>query len=243
MIVEHRQGLRYHHLGIPAAERRKGEVRDSRLKLSWVPGTNNAYGVEWTRFHGDCEYPELVRNCAHVAFETATLARDLEGEHVIVEPHETAAGVVCAFIDMLGAPVKLMQIDREVAGDEAEIPVQVRGKHLTYHHTGLPCNRTFVNEVKVPRLRLAYLPGKHNRYGVEWIRFEKDNENPEIVKRIAHVAFEVDDVENAVVGEKVIYHSGWGTPGVVVAMIEVDGAPVELIQIDRRIVGDQYDPR
>ncbi|MCY3837371.1 MAG: hypothetical protein OXH09_01745 [Gammaproteobacteria bacterium] len=34
-----------------------------------------------------------------------------------------------------------------------------------------------------------------------------------------------------------------GTPGIVVAMVEVDGAPVEFIQIDRRIVGDEYDAR
>ena len=212
------------------------------MKLSCVPGTNNAYGVEWTKFHDDCDYPALVRDCAHVAFETATLDSDLEGENVIVEPHETSAGVVSAFIEVLGAPVKLMQVDSAVA-DDTPNPVQAHGKQLSYHHAGLPCNRTFPNEVRVPHLRLAYLPGKHNRYGVEWIRFEEGNENPDIVKHFAHVAFEVDDVALAVVGEKVIYHSGRGTPGIVVAMIEVDGAPVEFIELDRRIVGDQYDAR
>lgn len=233
--------MRYHHIGIPTAESRTGEIDDPGLKLSRVSGNSNAYGVEWTRFHDDCDYPTMVRECAHVAFETADLDGDLEGEHVIVEPHETSTGVVSAYIDVLGAPVRLMRIDQAVAGNDAVNPVEASGKQLSYHHTGLPCDRSFRNEIKVPHLRLAYLPGKHNRFGAEWIRFEEGNENPEIIKRIAHVAFEVDDVDQAIVGEKVIYHSGRGTPGIVVAMIDVDGAPVEFIELDRKIVGDEYD--
>ena len=233
--------MRYHHLGIPTVETRAGEIDDPGLKLSRVSGNSNAYGVEWTRFHDGCDYPKMVRDCAHVAFETANLERDLDGERVIVDPHETSPGVVSAYIDVLGAPVKLMQIDSTVAGNEVANPVAASGKRLGYHHTGLPCERSFRNEIKVPHLRLAYLPGKHNRFGVEWIRFEEGNENPEIIKRIAHVAFEVDDVDQAIIGEKVIYHSGRGTPGIVVAMIDVDGAPVECIELDRKIVGDEYD--
>ena len=55
------------------------------------------------------------------------------------------------------------------------------------------------------------------------------------------MAFEVENVEQAIAGEDVIYQSGPATPGIVVAMVEVDGAPVEFIQLDRRIVGREYD--
>jgi len=107
----------FHHLGIPSGVPRKGEIYDRRLKLWRVPGNRNAYGVEWIRFHDDCDYPELVRNCAHVAFETATLETDLRDERVVVEPHATSAGVV-AMVEVDGAPVEFIQLDRRIVGDE-----------------------------------------------------------------------------------------------------------------------------
>ena len=37
-----------------------------------------------------------------------------------------------------------MQIDRAAAGYEAANPVEASGKRLSYHHTGLPCDRSLV---------------------------------------------------------------------------------------------------
>ncbi len=233
--------LKYHHIGIPSKEKRENEIYFPHLKLSCVPGINNAYGVEWTRFDEDADYPDIVKEYAHVAFEIDNLEKAIEGEQVIVEPGEIMPGVRAAFISVLDAPVKLMEIDQAGAGEEAKNPVANSGKQLKYHHTGMPCDKTFDKEIKVPHLKLAYLPGQYNNYGVEWMRFDEDNENPDIIKYIPHVAFEVDDIDQALVGEKVLYHSGRGTPGIIVAMIEVDGASIEFIELDRSITGNQYD--
>ena len=214
--------LKYHHLSIPTKKKMIGEIYFPQLKLSCVPGINNAYGVEWTRFDEDADYPDIVKEYAHVAFEVDSLEIALEGEQVIVEADETTPGVRAAFINVLDAPVKLMEIDQANAGKEAKNPVEASGKRLKYHHTGMPCDKTFENEIKVPQLKLAYLPGQYNNYGVEWMRFDEGNENPDIIKYIPHVAFEVDDIDQAIVGEKVLYHSGRGTPGIIVAMIEVE---------------------
>ena len=236
-----KSALKYHHLGIPSKEKRDNEIYFPHLKLSCVPGIKNAYGVEWTRFDDDADYPDIVKQYAHVAFEVDSLEKAIEGEQVIVEPGEIMNGVMAAFINVLDAPIKLMEIDQASAAEEAKNPVENGGKRLKYHHTGMPCNKTFENEIKVPNLKLAYLPGQYNNYGVEWMRFDDDNENPDIIKYIPHVAFEVEDIDQAIVGEKVIYHSGRGTPGIIVAMIEVDGASIEFIELDRSIVGNQYD--
>ncbi|AZE56938.1 hypothetical protein C4K03_4800 [Pseudomonas synxantha] len=72
------------------------------------------------------------------------------------------------------------------------------------------------------------------------MRFEEGNKSPEIIKNQPHIAFEVDNVDEVIVGKKVIYHSGRETPGIVVAMIEVDGVSVEFLELDRSIVGDKY---
>jgi hypothetical protein len=54
----------------------------------------------------------------------------------------------------------------------------------------------------------------------------------------AYVAFEVDDLEQAVHGQEVIIPPNSPSAGVIVAFIKVAGAPVELLQIDRTIRRD-----
>jgi hypothetical protein len=53
------------------------------------------------------------------------------------------------------------------------------------------------------------------------------------VRTVLHVAFEVDDLAEAVRDHKVIVAPNSPSTGVLVVMIEVNGAPVELMQIDR----------
>ncbi len=241
MTMKDRSGLRFHHMGVPTKDKRRGEIYVARQKRGYVPGTNNPYGIQWERFDDDADFPDVVKQRAHSAFEVDDMARYLDGEEVLVEPYADAPGVTSAFISVLGAPVKLMQIDPEQAGAEAVNPVANGGRNLRYHHTGMPGYETWEGEVKVPHLKLAYLPGKLNTYGMEWLRFEEGNVNPDIIKYLPHIAFEVDDIDAAVVGEKVIYHSGRETPGITVAMIEVDDVSIEFLELDRSIVGDQYD--
>ena len=61
---------------------------------------------------------------------------------------------------------------------------------------------------------------------------------PELVKTVPHVAFEVDDLHEALEGHHVIIEPNSPSAGVLVAFIEVNGAPVELMQIDHAIRPD-----
>jgi hypothetical protein len=70
-------------------------------------------------------------------------------------------------------------------------------------------------------------------FGIEWMRFEEGSTLPRLVQTVAHVAFEVDDLEAALVGREIIIEPNSPSPGVRVAFIVDDGAPVELMQIDR----------
>ncbi len=67
------------------------------------------------------------------------------------------------------------------------------------------------------------------------MRFEDDAPYPDLVKTIPHVAFEVDDLAEAIRGKNVLVEPNSPGPGILVAFIEDDGAPIELLQIDRRI--------
>jgi hypothetical protein len=52
------------------------------------------------------------------------------------------------------------------------------------------------------------------------------------------VAFEVEDLAAAIAGQKVIIEPNSPSRGVLVAFIEVEGAPVELLQIDHAVRPD-----
>ena len=66
------------------------------------------------------------------------------------------------------------------------------------------------------------------------MRYEQGCDVPELIRNVVHVAFEVDDVYEAIKGKNVITAPNSPSPGVLVAMIEEAGAPVELLQYTNR---------
>jgi hypothetical protein len=71
-------------------------------------------------------------------------------------------------------------------------------------------------------------------YGIPWIRFDDDSTFPNIVKRLPQVAFEVDDLQEAIRGKKLIIEPNEPGLGALVAFIEEAGAPVELLQFSEK---------
>jgi hypothetical protein len=69
------------------------------------------------------------------------------------------------------------------------------------------------------------------------MRFEKDAPYADAVKSLPHVAFEVDDLARALEGKEILVEPNSPSPGVTVAMIIDDGAPIELTEF--RSVSDQ----
>ncbi len=86
------------------------------------------------------------------------------------------------------------------------------------------------NEKHLPEHKVHFSGFETNPFGIEWMRYEPDCPLPELVKTVAHVAFEVDDLEQELVGRRVIIPPNSPSEGVHVAFIEEDGAPVELLQ-------------
>ena len=77
-----------------------------------------------------------------------------------------------------------------------------------------------------------------NPFGIQWQRYWEDAPYPELVKQVPHVAFEVDDLEAAMMDYPVLIAPNSPSPGVRVAMVEVEGAPVELMTIDHELRPD-----
>jgi hypothetical protein len=102
---------------------------------------------------------------------------------------------------------------------------------LKYHHLGIPTNKPIEGEVYLKDYKIYHYGYEKSEYGIEWMRYEQDCQLPEIVKTMAHVAFEVDDIHEAIRGKKVIIEPNSPSEGNIVAFIEENGAPIEFIQI------------
>ncbi|MDE1465982.1 VOC family protein [Spartinivicinus poritis] len=106
---------------------------------------------------------------------------------------------------------------------------------MKYHHLGIPTKESLKDEIHLKHLKMYVSGYGKNPYGIEWVRYEDDAPYPEIVKTLPHVAFEVEDIYKAIDGKNVIIEPNSPSPGVIVAFIEDNGAPIEFLQVDRTI--------
>lgn len=109
---------------------------------------------------------------------------------------------------------------------------------MKYHHLGIPTRKKLPDEVHLQHLSMYVSGYGKNPYGVEWIRFEDDAPYPDLVKTVPHVAFEVADLDRALEGKAVIVAPNSPSPGVRVAFIEDNGAPIEFLEIDRSLAAE-----
>jgi hypothetical protein len=111
-----------------------------------------------------------------------------------------------------------------------------------YNHTGIPTDIPRAGEVYLERYDLFCTDHESNAYGIQWMRYGPDSALPELVKSVAHVAFEVDDLASELAGREVVIEPNSPSDGVLVAFVLEDGAPVELMQFDRsfRAIPSEY---
>ena len=100
-----------------------------------------------------------------------------------------------------------------------------------YHHMGIPTDQPKPGEKYSPTFKMHTTEG-NNEFRIQWHRFEKDCLLHPLIQTVAHVAFKVNSIEDAIKNKNVILEPYCPFKGFKVAMIEIDGAPVELIETD-----------
>ena len=100
---------------------------------------------------------------------------------------------------------------------------------------GIPTRQKMKEEKYIPHLKFYVSGFSESPFGIEWMRFDPDCPLPEMVKNIPHIAFEVDDLDYELEKRKpnILIPPNPPSEGVRVAMIEHNGAPVELLQFER----------
>jgi len=101
---------------------------------------------------------------------------------------------------------------------------------VKFNHIGIPVTTRFEGEIDLPHLKITVSDHESNPFGIQWQRYWDDAPYPELVKTVPHVAFVVDDLEEALIGQNVIIEPNSPSEGWLVAFIEVDNAPVELME-------------
>ncbi|SMO74859.1 VOC family protein [Gracilimonas mengyeensis] len=101
---------------------------------------------------------------------------------------------------------------------------------MKFNHIGIPTKDSFENEIDLPHLQMTVSDHTNNKYGIQWQRYWKDAPYPDLVQSVPHVAFEVDDLDKALEGEHILIEPNSPSEGLIVAFIEVNGAPVELME-------------
>jgi len=115
----------------------------------------------------------------------------------------------------------------------AQDPPAAIAKHgWRYHHLGIPHATPLPHEQHLDHLGVHVCGFDTSPYGIEWMRYEPHCPVPDIVKTVPHLAFVVDDLEEALKGKHILIAPNAPSGGVRVAFILDDGAPVELLEFD-----------
>ena len=121
---------------------------------------------------------------------------------------------------------------------ENEGPLALEKWGWRYHHTGIPTERKIEGERYIAQFKFYVSGFESSPFGIEWMRFEADSPMHEIIKKVPHVAFEVDDLDYELSRHTFQLLNPPNSPGegIRVAMIVHNGAPVELIEFGRKQV-------
>lgn len=99
-----------------------------------------------------------------------------------------------------------------------------------FSHIGIPTAHEHQGEVFNQDIGLYATDFNQSEHAIEWLRFLAESPMPEALKSTAHVAYEVDDLEQAIQGKTVLLEPFHANESLKIAFIMEDEAPVELMQ-------------
>jgi hypothetical protein len=119
--------------------------------------------------------------------------------------------------------------------EDHELPESIEKWGWKYHHLGIPTSKVMPNEKYLPQFKFYVSGFNTSPFGIEWMRFEKDSPIDHLIRTVPHLAFEVEDLDFELKhrGLKVITAPNLPSEGIRVAMVEHNGAPIELIEFEK----------
>jgi hypothetical protein len=102
---------------------------------------------------------------------------------------------------------------------------------------GIPTDIKMAEEEYLSQFRVYVSGFSTSPFGIEWMRFEPDSPVNMLIQKVPHIAFEVEDLDYELANRnlKVITDPNPPAEGIRVAMIEHNGAPIELIEFVKQV--------
>lgn len=100
-----------------------------------------------------------------------------------------------------------------------------------YNHFGVPTSTKNENESYYEEIKVHATSPDDHPFGVEFLRFAGDCPLPKEIQTMCHAAFEVEDIEEAIKGYKVVMEPFDVAENLKCAFIMDDEALIELMQI------------
>ena len=99
-----------------------------------------------------------------------------------------------------------------------------------FHHMGIPTEEVHADERFSARYGVYTSDSASELLRVQWHRFTENTSFPDLITKLPHPAFKVNDLDRAIAGRAVIVPPFEPITGFRVAFIEDHGLPIELIQ-------------
>lgn len=101
------------------------------------------------------------------------------------------------------------------------------------NHIGIPTQVSQPGEFYVDGLKVWLTNFNESRNKIEYLRFEKETWMPELIQNVAHIAYEVDNLEEELKNAKVLVDPMPGGENLTIAFIEEEGIALELMYFEK----------
>ncbi len=104
---------------------------------------------------------------------------------------------------------------------------------MKFHHVGIPTTEKKGEEIYLEDAKLYVTEIDDSPHKIEWLRFEDGSPMPKELQTIAHIAYEVDNLNVALEGQEILIEPFTPMEGVTVAFVLENGAPIEYMEVSK----------
>lgn len=100
-----------------------------------------------------------------------------------------------------------------------------------FSHIGIPTTEEKNWDGFYEPAKVHYTEFDKDKYKVEWVKFEADSPWPKMVTTMPHLAYLVDNIEEAIKGKDILVAPYSPKEGIRVTFIAHNGSPIEFTEV------------
>ncbi|MGQ1910868.1 hypothetical protein ACT3CE_13915 [Marinifilum sp. RC60d5] len=102
-----------------------------------------------------------------------------------------------------------------------------------FSHIGIPTTEEKNWDGFYEAGKIHFTDFSKDEFGIEWVKCDADSPMPAMFQNVAHVAYLVDNIEDAIEGKEILVDTFSPGEGVRVAFIVHNGSPIEFMELSK----------